>query len=259
VTDQLFNLAIESSTRSAAVALGVVDGSAPLAVGPGDLANLPDTQRSSELMAMIEQLCEEHGAAPKQIGEIYISVGPGSFTGLRIGISTVKAIAQVTGAKVVAVPTLDVVAQNTPEEIERVAVCLNQKRDTVYAGIFAKAEPLEDGDVDALQSSGSLCSHWQAAQPAGLVTLESLAASASATSERPLALLGDPLLPVPEALEGLTILPVELATPRVEAVWQIGAAMAAAGRFTDPMELVPSYIRPPEAVELWAKRKAMKK
>lgn len=232
-----FNLAVETSTRAGSVTLGRDDE-------PLETIELAPQQRHNvDLMPTIDRLCQRHAAVPADLGELYLSIGPGSFTGLRIAVTTAKMLAAVLGTRVVAVPTLDVVAQNVPPPRgeaatrPRLAVCLALKRDRVYAGRFR-----HDGggwvadDEPALLNMADLVERWPP----------------------PLLVLGDPLPPVPErfaAAGPISLLPPDLAAPRSEAVWTLGRAAAERGGYVDPLKLLPLYVRPPEAVELWAKRR----
>jgi tRNA threonylcarbamoyladenosine biosynthesis protein TsaB len=175
---------------------------------------------------------------PALIGEVYVSLGPGSFTGLRIGVTTAKMFAQVGSCRVIGIPSLDVVAQNAPlpgpstPEPATLAVWLNMKKDTAYAGLFAC-----DGQ------------RWQARGEPGLRTMAQLLDSAP----RPLVILGDPL-PTFDPPDGVTILPAAWAAARSEAVWRLGRERARAGQFDAPLALAPIYGRQPEAVELWDRK-----
>lgn len=232
--DRSFNLALETSGRVASICIGRGD----------DLLEgivLPPQRRgagsggSSELMVALDSLCKKHGITPSQIGEAYLSIGPGSFTGLRIGVTIVKMLALVQGTKLVAVPSLNVAAMNGPREAEHVAVCLNLKKESVYCAVFRREG---EGRVEVVEPA--------------LRTMEELLAVAP----RPVVLIGDPLPVVGEregasVAGGVTVLPVELARGRAEAVWELGRAKARENRFADPLALVPLYVRPPEAVTLW--------
>ncbi|MEM9881900.1 MAG: tRNA (adenosine(37)-N6)-threonylcarbamoyltransferase complex dimerization subunit type 1 TsaB [Planctomycetota bacterium] len=116
-------LAIETSSRRGAVALGCGDRIV-------DVAHLPDRPRASlDLMAVIDTLTRTHGVAPRDLDELYLSLGPGSFTGLRIAVSTAKVLARSLGVKLVGVPTLDVLCQQHPDAV----VALNVKRNTAWS------------------------------------------------------------------------------------------------------------------------------
>ncbi len=212
-------LAIETTTRRGAVTLG--RGDDLLAV-----ADLTQQRRHNvELMPAIDGLCRSHGLAPRDLQHLYLSLGPGSFTGLRVALATAKMLALAAGVKLVGVPTLDVLARNAPDDARRVAVCLNLKRDTVYCALFDANRRL-------------------AAEPA-LRTADELLAL------EPDAVLGDPLPPLADRVR---VLPADLAVPRSEHVYALGRALAAQNAWADPDTIAPLYIREPEAVTLWNER-----
>ena len=76
---------------------------------------LPDDCRSARFLApTVRNLLEQVDWAPRQIDLIAVTVGPGSFTGLRVGVTTAKTLAYATNAKTIGVNTLDVIAHQTP-------------------------------------------------------------------------------------------------------------------------------------------------
>ena len=223
-----FNLAIETSGRTGAITLGKDDLTL-------DSATLPHKRRHNvELVPTIDELCKKHRIKPESIGQVYVSLGPGSFTGLRVGITTAKMLALTLGVEVFGIPTLEVLAENAPRQVDRVAVCLNLKRDTVHCAVYEKAG-----------------ADWQEVVSPELRTMPDLLSKCS----RPVHLIGDPLPQVPgEQSDDVTVLPAEYAVGRSEAVWKLGRQAANTRDPDDPMKLVPLYIREPEAVELWNQR-----
>ncbi|GAB4108746.1 MAG: tRNA (adenosine(37)-N6)-threonylcarbamoyltransferase complex dimerization subunit type 1 TsaB [Phycisphaeraceae bacterium] len=223
-TDRPYNLAIETSGRSGSITLGQHDSVIAT-------ADLPHKRRHNvELIPMIDQLCKGHGITPALIGQVYVSLGPGSFTGLRVGIATVKMLALAHPIQVFGIPTLDVLAENAPKEAEHVAVCLNLKRDTVHCAVYQRT-----------------ADNWQPTVEPALRTLIELLELAP----RPLHLIGDPLPPLPDSTQDVTVLPPTYATAQSEAVYKLGRLAAATRPADDPMKLAPLYIREPEAVTLW--------
>lgn len=232
MSTDLFNLAIETSGRVGSFVIGSGDRIVESVDLPPQTGGA-GSGGSSQLMSMLDATCRRLTIAPKQIAEVYLSIGPGSFTGLRVGVTIAKMFAQVLGAKIVAVPTLDVVALNTPDDVQHVAVGLNLKKETLYSGIYTR-----DGDA------------WRAlCEPA----LRSIAEIFD-LAPRPLALLGDPLPVIENKPENVTILPAAMARAQARHLWKLGRVAAAAGAYCDPLALVPLYVRPPEAVELWDAR-----
>jgi tRNA threonylcarbamoyladenosine biosynthesis protein TsaB len=224
VTDpSCFNLAIETSCRRGSVTLG--RGQALVAS-----ARLDEQRRHAvELMPAIDRLCREHYLQPAALGQIYISIGPGSFTGLRIAVTTAKVLARVTGAKLVAVPTLEAIAANAPPGPPRIAIMINAKGGRCFTGVFEAGRPVIE---PCLMTPQQLAEIYRGP------------------------LIGDHLPPFdwPEDIE---LLDPSLAVPHSEAVWRIGRRMAVAAQFTPALELVPLYVRLPEAEELWQARNSV--
>lgn len=241
--ESAYNLAIETSSRRGSVTIGH---------GSGSGAKLLETlvmgqqrRNAMDLMPAIDELCRRHSVTPTQIGALFVSVGPGSFTGLRIGITTAKTLAATLKAQVVAVPTLDAVienvsTENAPPHHPLVAVMLNAKRGQCYTGLYRREE----------NTAGSA---WAPAFEPRLMSVDELIESA----DRPLAILSDqlPKEALPDgAPEGVVILDAELAIPSSETVWRLGQAKLAKGETIDPLALNPLYIRLPEAEEVWQAR-----
>src|SRR5438045_5972013 len=107
-------LAVETSGRIGSVALaenGVVLAGETFPHG---------LQHAAHLLPMIDQMCAARSWRPRDLEHLYVSAGPGSFTGLRIGITLCKTIAFATGAKIVAVPIVRVPAEDAPGEAQNV-------------------------------------------------------------------------------------------------------------------------------------------
>ncbi len=89
--DGRYNLAIETSSRSASIALGCADRLI-------EAVDLPPQRRHNVgLMPAIDRLCGAHGVTPRDLAEVYVSLGPGSFTGLRVAVAAVKMLALAQG------------------------------------------------------------------------------------------------------------------------------------------------------------------
>lgn len=233
--DDAIGLAFETSTAVGSVALG----------RGGDVLRShrlsgPRTH-AVEFIPTVARLCEERGVSPREVQWVFVSSGPGSFTGLRIGATTARILGMATSARIVEVPTLEIIVQNALEEAPPppcLAVILDAKRGRVYAATFALSEGRYQSTSDPVE-----------ADPHGF--LSDCVARGSAC-----AVVGEGVLYHQSVVSssGLRVLPESLYPPRAETVYRLGYLRACAGQWTDRRDLTPTYIRPPEAEEKWAQR-----
>ena len=94
------------------------------------------TTHSETLLPMIDTMCKYANIDLKDIDAFACSIGPGSFTGLRIGIATIKGFALSLDKKVVGITTLESLAQNVSAFNGLICSVLDAKNDNVYAGIY---------------------------------------------------------------------------------------------------------------------------
>ena len=225
-------LAVETSGRIGSVAL--VDNGQVVAVDefPHGL------QHAAHIITRIQTLCDQVSWKPADFEEIYVSIGPGSFTGLRIGVTLAKTLAFAIGAKVVAVPAARGLAENAPSEATELLIVLDAKRDQIFTARFARTSPQN---------------RWQEVEPPRLDDL----AGALRRASRPVWLLGDGIpqhrkfIPADQQIHETT---ESSWRPRAEVIAALGFELARRGDFTDPKQLVPLYIRKPEAEEVWDKK-----
>jgi len=123
-------LAIDTSTDY--LSLAVTDGGKIL----GRFHRRIGRNHSSMLIPMIDSLLKKARLKLKDIGGFVVSIGPGSFTGLRIGVATVKGLALATGKPIVAVPTLDAVARNAGRFKGAICPVLDARKNKLYACIY---------------------------------------------------------------------------------------------------------------------------
>jgi len=123
-------LAFDASTKFLTVALadnGETIGSFHEDVG---------MNQSTLLMPTIESILKEAGCALNELDGIAVGVGPGSFTGLRIAITTAKGLSMVSGVPVVGVPTLDLIAYNFIGQGAYLLPVLDARKNRVYACLY---------------------------------------------------------------------------------------------------------------------------
>ena len=93
-------------------------------------------RHSSMLVPMIDRLLKKAGMKVGDIDCFGVSIGPGSFTGLRIAVATVKGLAYALHKKIVVVPTLDVIAANAAGFKGVICPVLDARKSKVYAAIY---------------------------------------------------------------------------------------------------------------------------
>ncbi|MBI4580851.1 MAG: tRNA (adenosine(37)-N6)-threonylcarbamoyltransferase complex dimerization subunit type 1 TsaB, partial [Planctomycetes bacterium] len=108
-SDERHILALETSGQTGSVAIGAGAG----VVAAERLA--VDLRHAAELMPAVQRLLQQQGWPADSITDVFVSIGPGSFTGLRIAVSVARTLAWAIGARVVAVPTMHALARNALE------------------------------------------------------------------------------------------------------------------------------------------------
>jgi tRNA threonylcarbamoyladenosine biosynthesis protein TsaB len=216
-------LGIDTSTPQAAIAL--VEDEALIAE-----ARLPVRRGEAErLLPAIDRLLGDARVALAGLAGIGVAIGPGSFTGLRIGLATVKGLALGSGVPVVGVPSLDALAWQVPWALVPVVPLLDARRGEVYGARF---EPHGAGGLARLTDDAAF-------------DLEGLAAL---VGDGPALLVGpgaDAWRGAATARLGLRarFAPAGLVAPRGLAVARLAAERLAAGE-ADPVDrLVPRYVR----------------
>jgi tRNA threonylcarbamoyladenosine biosynthesis protein TsaB len=126
----MLTLAIDSSTNVGSVALISEDG----LLGE-ELLNLTDTH-SQRLMPQLVSLLENSGYEPQDLEGIGVGLGPGSFTGIRIGLATAKTMAQALQIPIVGISTLEAMAYNLKYTSTYLCPMIDGRRDRVFAALY---------------------------------------------------------------------------------------------------------------------------
>ena len=125
-------LAIETSTMAGSVAL--IDGDELVSEY---LLNI-DITHSERLLLAIDCVMRDTRIPVDEIDGFAISIGPGSFTGLRIGTSTIKGLAYATNKPVVGIPTLDAMAENISFTDYLICPILDARKKQVYTALYKR-------------------------------------------------------------------------------------------------------------------------
>jgi len=263
-------LAVETSSRMGSVAI------ATGARMVSEAAFSSPLRHSAEIFPAVADLLDRFDRTPGQIEQVYLSGGPGSFTGLRIAATLAKTMHLANAAKIVMVDTLDVVAANAvrlapargrltevsgpnaevggpksdfclpssdvcplPAGCDKIAAVLDAKRGQFFIAVYERST---DGARES-QDGGI----WRKAAPDALMTVSEFL-TRFACREKPIWLLGDGLVYYKDRFEadGVSFLDEEYWSPRASKVHLLGWQRALNGQFIDPMMLTPNYLRQPD-------------
>jgi tRNA threonylcarbamoyladenosine biosynthesis protein TsaB len=219
-------LSIESATRVMSVA--VLQGETLLA----EISTFDERVHSERLLPAVDQLLRIAGLSLDEIEAFAVSIGPGSFTGLRIGLATLKGLAFGSDRMAVAVPTLAGLTVAAAGAAGPVAALLDARREEVYAACLAVPGDIETPLIpEAVFTAEELA----AALPHSctVVVGEGAESVAAAAAER--------------AGGGMALLPAALGRTRAFHTGLLGARLLARGEGQRPEALVPHYLRRAEA------------
>lgn len=195
-------------------------------------------RHAQTLISEIHGLMSEHQLASTDIDVIAVSHGPGSFTGLRVGIVFAKTFAYVTGCRIVAVDTLQTIAAAvTGDEfpaINRLHVISDAQREQLFV---CELRRTPDGTWDAAGQIEIVdCKAW-------CHDADRLASSEFAVTGPALAKVAGDLSPA------VCRLPEPMWTPRAANVARIAERLVEKNNFADPFGLEPFYLRKSSAEE----------
>ena len=256
-------LALETSSRVGSVALGI--GEKMLA----ETTFSEPLKHSAEIFPSISELIGRFGYKPNQIKHVYISIGPGSFTGLRIATTMAKMMYLANNVKVVTVNTLDVIAANiieAPHEsitvnhdiksaemncqqkekelmpidsINRIAAILDAKRGHFFIAIY---ECNQNKKLKSIPTK-----KWEKVLTDSVMSPEQFL-NKYVTGRKSTWLLGDGLVYYKERFrtEGVIFLDQRYWSPKASVVYQLGRQKAQQALFTDPVSMTPLYLLRPD-------------
>ncbi len=230
----MITLAIDTSEARGSVAL-LTDGAA-LAVVPHEDA----TDYSVWLLPAVDRAVRQAATRMERIDLLAISTGPGSFTGLRVGLTTVKAWAEVYGTRIVGVSRLGALARACEADSGFVTACYDAQRGQLFAGLYRRSSSswqrigdelvIAPGDLVRLvdEQAGKAPVTWISLDQDLIVNLEAMKRRIAA---------GDKIVPVFGKLAPL--------------VGRFAEESAAKGQFSDPLVLDANYVRRSDAEIFW--------
>jgi len=225
-------LGIETSTKTGSVA--VLSEQCVIAQYSLNI----EITHSERLMATVDRVLTDTGMTLSQFDGFAVAIGPGSFTGLRIGVSTVKGLALAADRPVAAVPTLQALAWNVPCSAYPVCPMLDARKNEVYAALYA----FDRSVFHQLMPEAVLSLKLLVNRITGKTVFTGEASHIHRADIE--GLFGDRALFAPRSA----------VLPSAAAVAELGLEMIKSGKHSDPDGLAPLYIRRPEAEVAWEKR-----
>ncbi len=217
-------LGIETSTRASGVAL--ISDDKILA----EISQESKIYHSENLLPQIEKVLSI--ANVEKVDAVAVSIGPGSFTGLRIGLAAAKALSYAWQVKIIGVPTLHALAAHFPKSSAVIMTMIDAQKNSAYVQSFKNSVPLDGVKVKPIA--------------------EILDAAGQLDDE--VILCGDVLGKIKTLPDNVTFAPINLRMPRAVNVALCGKILIDAGQVSNVMDLEPLYLRRSEAEELWDKR-----
>lgn len=195
---------------------------------------------SEQLMPHIADMLDKASVPKQNIDSIAVSIGPGSFTGLRIGLATAKGLAFAWQVPIVGVETTDSLAWNFVGSADRVCTLIDAQKGNVYAALY-------QWERDSLQ----------VLQPIHIAPLTEVLHQL-AKEEKSVVFCGDGAMigkaAISEASPLFRMAPPTMRIPRAGSVALAAWERVKAGDVDDCMTLTPAYKRRSEAEVLWEKK-----
>ncbi|HVT42439.1 MAG TPA: tRNA (adenosine(37)-N6)-threonylcarbamoyltransferase complex dimerization subunit type 1 TsaB [Acidimicrobiales bacterium] len=225
-------VALETATETVGVAVRTADGI------EAEFALTGRRRHVETLTPALEGLLARVGLVPGDLGLVAVDIGPGLFTGLRVGVAAAKALAQSLGIEVLGATSLDILTHAAAEAGHRglVLTCVDARRGEVFA---------------AVRSVGATETVGPPAIAPGLFAPADLATAVAGLGEVRVLAVGDGAQrysDVLEAVEGVSVVSPALSYPPPAALLRLAMARHAAGESTvEPGALVPLYMREADA------------
>jgi tRNA threonylcarbamoyladenosine biosynthesis protein TsaB len=195
-------------------------------------------RHAEELAPAVTEVVREAGVTLAQLRFVSVGIGPGMFTGLRVGVTTARTLGQVLGIPVVGIPSLDLVAHPWRDTDRRIVALLDARRHEVYAARWTVV-------------GGGLERHGDyTVEPPDAIVAELAAGGA------PVRLLGEGALVYADRfaeLDHVQRLGPEAAYPDVGALVELATARYERGEHDHPERIQPLYLRRSDAEINWGR------
>jgi tRNA threonylcarbamoyladenosine biosynthesis protein TsaB len=186
-----------------------------------------------DLAPSVARLLRERGWAPRDLGGVIVSLGPGSYTGLRVGIMSAKMLAYATGCALIGAPTFEVIARQVKTAGRELVVIADAQWENLYAQPFSR-----NSATDRFKPTGEL------EVTPGPKWARNLLPDVGVVG--PGVRIAAPWLPAGT--------PATLLEPAIGDLLAVGWERFEQESLEDPARLEPLYLRPSSAEEQWDRR-----
>jgi tRNA threonylcarbamoyladenosine biosynthesis protein TsaB len=193
-------------------------------------------RHAQTLVSEIDRLLKDFGHTANDLNLIAVSLGPGSFTGLRVGIVCAKTLAYATGCQLAAIDTFLAIAENSPEHVTEISIVSDAQRQELFVGQYQRDEQ----------------NYWQQEQEITVVPGESWLNSL----DGPAFVSGTGLKPFESSEFLCQFLPEECRQPQAAAIAKLGERKQTNGCADEIWSLEPFYLRKSAAEEKWDQRQS---
>jgi tRNA threonylcarbamoyladenosine biosynthesis protein TsaB len=231
-------LGIETSTSRVGVVLASEEGMLAR-VELGGYADSGPPRHAERLVPAIQYCCEQIGTTLDHVSAVAVGIGPGMFTGLRVGVTTAKVLAQTLRVPMIPMPSLDLLAYPLRHSRGLVVPAIDARRNEIYYALYLTVP----GGVQ--RASG-----YEVGSP------DDLAAELEARSEESL-LCGDGALrfaSIFEDVKGTELAGPAHAAPSLAALSELAIARYQREEFCAPDDVLPLYLRKSDAELAWDRK-----
>ena len=218
----MYIAAIETATRAASAAVCNEDKFT-------EITQDSKLTHSETLLPQFKEVLKMANVTHDMVEAVAVSIGPGSFTGLRIGLAAAKALAYAWNVKIIGVPTLNALAYHFP--FSTVMSMIDAQKNRAYVQVFKQLKPVSEIEILGIDE-----------------------AVEKATEFGEIIICGDVCHKIKNLPDNIKIAPINMRMPRAVNVALCGRDFLAAGRIDNVMDIEPMYIRRSEAEVLWEKR-----
>jgi tRNA threonylcarbamoyladenosine biosynthesis protein TsaB len=226
-------LGIDTATAQVSVAVGGHEGVL------ASTQSVRGRQHAETLVPSIEFVCRQARVELSEISVVAVDLGPGLFTGLRVGVAAAKAMAHALRVPMIGVPSLDLVAFPLRFSTKLIVAAVDARRGELFTASYR-------------QVPGGI----QRFTPHHVVSPDDLASELLATAEE-CVLVGDGAVRYREVFDGLhkvEIVEEGLAYPSASSLVMLAHAQALREQWVKPWDLQPLYLRKPDAEINWQTR-----